>query len=396
MTSLLSRLKHRWGALVAVSLLFFVASASHAQLTAPLPTSPTTTIPTIDKANPALASDAMIFQSAIDPAEYHVGPGDVLRVQLWSSSESLQAYITPDLTLNIPRLGTFDVHGKTLAQVKDEVYAKANDVFKIAVERSRETGAPPPVTVSLLQPRRIYVKVAGDVLNPDIYTASAGSRADFAVSLANKSPEGQAVSGTDTKEQQREQEALKKTRPYFGVREDAPASQRYLSVAHSDGTTERVDLLRYNTTHDPKASPLLREGDVVYVPYRDPYIGSVGVYGAVKAPGDYEFVQGDSLSQFISYAFGPAANADTTHVELTRASPDGSLHTTVHNIIAILAHAEPDVLLLPSDRIVVPAFENRTKAAVVNVQKQRWSMFEAKCNNPGSCLSSTARQSCPR
>jgi protein involved in polysaccharide export with SLBB domain len=107
---------------------------------------------------------------------------------------------------------------------------------------------------------------------------------------------------------------------------------------------------------------------VIYVPFRDPYIGSVGVYGAVKAPGDYEFVTGDSLSQFVRYAFGLQSNADADHIELTRTTADGTLHTTVHNLSAILGHAAPDVLLQPSDRIVVPAIENRAKAAVVNVR----------------------------
>jgi protein involved in polysaccharide export with SLBB domain len=361
------KLSEKFG--MAAAMVIATALSAQAQLTSPLPTSPTTTMPNLEKANPSLDAEAMIFQSAIDPAEYHVGPGDVLQVRLWTGNESLQAFITPDLTLNIPRVGTFDARGKTLAQLKEEVYAKADVVFHTAAERSRATGAPPPVTVSLLQPRRIYVKVAGDVLHPDIYATNAGTRADFAVALANKaSTEGSATSGQDVKEQQREQEALRRTRPYFGVREEAPASQRYISITHGDGSSDFLDLLRYNATHDPKASPLLREGDVVYVPYRDPYIGAIGIYGAVKAPGDYEYVQTDSLLPFIRYAFGLQPNADSTHVELTRATPDGRLHTTAHSLGAIATGREPDVPLLPGDRIVVPSYDIRVKAAVVSVR----------------------------
>jgi polysaccharide export outer membrane protein len=353
---------------VAIMILIATVGA-HAQLTAPLPTSPTTTLPNMERANPSLQADAMIFQSAIDPAEYHVGPGDVLQVRLWTGNETVQAFITPDMTLNIPRVGSFEARGKTLAQIKEEVYARADEVFHTATERAKATGGPPPVTISLLQPRRVYVKVAGDVLHPDIYTANAGARADFAVALANKeSTEGSATSGQDVKEQQREQEALRRTRPYFGVREEAPASQRYISISHGDGTTEYLDLLRYNATHDPKAAPLLREGDVVYVPYRDPYIGAVGIYGAVKAPGDYEYVESDSLRAFIRYAFGLQSNADSARIELTRATPDGSLHTTTHSLSAIGSGRELDVALQPGDRIVVPSFDFHVKAAVVSVR----------------------------
>lgn len=354
---------------VALAMVLVVAVTAHAQLTSPLPTSPTTTLPNLEKANPSLDAEAMIFQSAIDPAEYHVGPGDVLQVRLWTGNESLQAFITPDLTLNVPRVGSFDARGKTLAQLKEEVYAKSDVVFHTAAERSRATGGPPPITISLLQPRRIYVKVAGDVLHPDIYATNAGTRADFAVGLANKqSTEGSATSGQDVKEQQREQEALRRTRPYFGVREEAPPSQRYISITHGDGSADYLDLLRFNATHDPKASPLLREGDVVYVPYRDPYIGSIGIYGAVKAPGDYEYVQTDSLRAFVHYAFGLQPNADSARIEVTRATPDGRLHTTVHNLGAIGSGREPDVSLMPGDRIVVPSYDIRIKAAVVSVR----------------------------
>src|SRR5690606_17372264 len=62
-------------------------------------------------------------------------------------------------------------------------------------------------------------------------------------------------------------------------------SFRNVLVTRRDGTTERVDLLRYYATGDTAANPYLRDGDTLFLPFFDPSKESVGVDGAVPEPG---------------------------------------------------------------------------------------------------------------
>ncbi len=314
---------------------------------------------------PPSATESMAFESSIDPTEYHLGPGDVLQCRFWTSGDAYYPVISSDNMLLIPNLGAFDVRGKTLAEIQTEVLEKANESFA----RTKSQSGGPPITLALYQPRKIYVKVEGDVAMPGLYALSSATRADLAVDLANHVDPAleQHDPGTE-KQREMEENGKKHLESIFGEREVAPASERYITVTHGDGTSERVDLVRYNSTHDPKAAPPLREGDVILVPFRDLRAPSLGVYGAVQAAGDFEFVRGDSLSAAIRYAFGPSADADLHHVEVTRLSDNGSTDPTVYDLSAIVAHRVPDVALEPNDRIVVRFLPESHKAAVVAVR----------------------------
>ncbi len=346
-----------------------MAQATRAQFTAPSTQSPFPTISPDKSSIPPTASEPTAFQSAIDPKDYHMGPGDVLECRFWTSGEAYYPVVSSDNMLLIPNLGAFNTQGKTFAEIRDEVLQKAAESF---AARKASTNNP-PISLTIYQPRKILVKVQGDVADPGDYALTAATRADVAVDLANKiEPSNQPPVDPGIIQQRLIEEASRKRlESYFGKRQIAPASQRYITVTHNDGTTDRVDLVRYDALHDPNASKPLREGDVIVVPFRDLHAGSLGVYGAVQSPGDFEFVQGDSLSAAIQYAFGPSANADIHHVELVRTLPDGEADAPqIYDLAAIEAHTAPDVALEPNDRIIVRSLPEEHDAAVVIVRGQ--------------------------
>jgi len=336
-----------------------------AQVTAPL--SPQPSMPqlsTMKNGLPPSSAEATTFESSIDPVEYHLGPGDVLECRFWTSGDVFYPVVSSDNMLLVPNLGAFDTRGKTFAQVRDSVLQKAAQSF---ANRKTKLDSP-PISLTLYQPRKIFVRVQGDVATPSVYALTAATRADVAVEYANKIDPALSAQPDPATQQQRLREKPDKERlqAVFGERDVVPASERHITVTHGDGTTERVDLVRYDALHDPKASPPLREGDVVVVPFRDMRGPSLGVYGAVQSPGDFEFVPGDSLSTAIQYAYGPSANADLHHVELTRITSDGSPNPPhIYDLAAIEAHAAPDVALAPNDRIIVRSMPEEHKAAVV-------------------------------
>jgi polysaccharide biosynthesis/export protein len=353
--------------IVTIALVALVPNA-RAQFTAPAaPQSSLSQLGSQKTSLPPPSAEGMTFESSIDPAEYHVGPGDVFECSFWTSGQSFYPVVSSDNMLIVQNLGAFDVRGKTLAQVRQSVLQTAAESFS---SRKQDTNHP-PVTLTLYEPRKIYVKVRGDVATPGDFALSAATRADVAVDLANKVDPSTltARDPASAKQTEIDEASKKRLQAIFGARELAPASDRYLTVAHEDGTTERVDLVRYNSLHDPKASPPLRQGDVIMVPFRDMRGPTLGVYGAVQSSGDFEFVNGDSLSSAIKYAFGPSANADLHHIELSRiGSGDTIGHPMVYDLASIEAHTAPDVPLQPNDRVIVRSLPEENRAAVVEVR----------------------------
>jgi protein involved in polysaccharide export with SLBB domain len=355
------------GFFIVMFLYFGIVPRGQAQMTSP--GSPQSIIPKLstDKNSlPPTQAESMTFESGIDPREYHLGPGDVFQCRFWASGEAFYPVVSSDYMLLIPFLGAFDARGKTFEQLRDSVMRNANESF------SAKAGAGKlPVSLTLYEPRKVFVKVKGDVLSPGTYALSAATRPDIAIDLANKAPqEGQVLGDPETQKQKLKYENRKRQlQSIFGERGSAQASARNITVTHGDGTTDRIDIVRYDAIRDSKAAPPLREGDVIDVPLRDANGPSLGVYGAVQSPGDFEFVQGDSLMSAIQYAFGPSANADLRHVELTRISENGEAEAPViYDLSAIQAHNAPDVRLVPNDRIIVRAKPEERRGAVVAVR----------------------------
>ncbi len=348
-----------------------LGTAARAQFTAPA-TSSESMLPkvSVDRSSlPPTSAEGMTFESPVNPKEYHLGPGDVLECRFWTSGQAYYPQVSSDNMLLIPNLGAFNTADKTFAEIQAEVLQKASESFSSRTIKSDN----PLLSLTIYQPRKIFVTVEGDVASPGVYTLSAAMRADVAVDLANQKPttSSQPLDVATEQREQLEAPAKKRLEAVFGTREVAAPSERYITVAHDDGTTSRVDLVRYGALHDPTAAPPLREGDVIDVPFRDPRRPSIGVYGAVQSPGDFEYVQGDSLSSAVRYAFGPSANADLHHVEVSRAAQAGAPDPILtYDLTAIEAHTAPDIALEPNDRIILRSLPEEHNAAVVIVRGQ--------------------------
>ena len=319
----------------------------------PTPSVPSLKPSTPQKSSVSVNSEAMIFDGSIDPKEYRMGPGDLMELHLWASGEVYQVNVSPDERIVVPHVGEFEAHGKTLDSLRNEIDQKAFAIFK--TPKTINNGD--PISLSLLQPRRIYVTVKGDVSFPNVYTFSAGTRANIAIEYANRPQQQQSplfadeARLRDIEQKKREAEHL---RPYFGANDEKTLSERYVMVIHSDGKTDRVDLLRFAGTRDSKYCPLLREGDQIYVPYKNLLEGQIGVWGAVISPGAYEFVEGDSLAAMLKNVFGTTATADLKHVELTRTSLTGAdFHNLYYDVTAIATGKMLDIPLQRGDRIFV-------------------------------------------
>jgi protein involved in polysaccharide export with SLBB domain len=224
------------------------------------------------------------YDTPVDTSTYVLGPGDVMNVGIWGATPlSYNMSITPEGTLIIPTFGALKVGGKTLADAKAYARNELAGQFKKA-----------NITLTLIYPRTIYVMVTGLVKYPGRYTVTAFDRVDKVFALANL-PRTTGVPDTAQL-------------PNFSLRR--------IKLVHRDGTSENVDLLKFYETGNLKGDPCLREGDAVVVPPENFEEGSISISGAVKMPGNYEYVPGDKMRDLFELSDGLTRLADPTRTEV--------------------------------------------------------------------------------
>ncbi len=292
---------------------------------------------------PQLSAKTFPLDAPVDPAEYYVGPGDVLALNIWSSSPvQHQLTITPEGTLLIPNVGVVDVRDKTLEFLKKDVARRVGSRYP--------TGE---VTLTLISPRRIIVQITGDVYNEGKHEVSSLERADGLIALANTPPSN-----------------LVDRQIYNSVQEiRVSSSLRNIVIQRKDAMRVPVDLIRYKATGRTKYNPYLREGDQVFVPSKREMKLGIGIGGGIRLQGSFEFIEGDSLSDLIAMGFGFRLNADSTQGTFTRLSLSGEAKEVRNvNPAAILAGNEQNIALRPGDRLVVIERREERGAYIVAIE----------------------------
>ncbi len=259
-------------------------------------------------------ADRPALEGTVDPEKYYVGPSDKISVNIWISPPvNFILTVTPEGTLIIPTVGDVKVSDKTLAETKQIIISKVKKKY-IAGD----------VTVSLISPRPIVILVTGNVLFPGSFVLSSTDRAEKAIQVANN----QSVQHS--------------------------MSTRNITLKRKDGTVVRVDLKKYYATTDDQFNPYLREGDHIFVPTTELVKNVIGIYGNVNAPGRYEYVSGEYLTDAIKIAFGFTHRAVTDSIELHRLDITATkLQTQIFSYTDIIDGKAPNIPLEPGDRIIV-------------------------------------------
>jgi protein involved in polysaccharide export with SLBB domain len=91
-------------------------------------------------------------------------------------------------------------------------------------------------------------------------------------------------------------------------------SLRNIKLIRND-TITRVDLVKFNITGDKELNPRLQSNDVICFDLVD---REIGVYGGIKKPGKFEYVEGEVLADIIDLSGGFTDNADSSKIEITR------------------------------------------------------------------------------
>lgn len=270
------------------------------------------------------------MDAPLNPAEYPVGPGDELALNIWSGSPiEYRLVVTPEGTLLIPTVGRVGVGDATLDSLKKRVTRLVEKKYLSS-----------DVSLTLLTPRKVVVQISGFVLGEGRKEVYATQRVNDLIAMSSTFP---------TEKLTVEQYGDQIRRLYN------QASERRIILKRRDGQVIHVDLARYRATGDGRYNPYLKEGDVVFVPEKTLRDVQIGVYGAVTNSASFEYVSGDSLSAVIAMALGFKPNSDPEHAILTRLTPGAEQIDTVRvNALAVARGLDPDIPLRPGDRLVIP------------------------------------------
>ena len=207
------------------------------------------------------------------PADYIVGPGDQLAVQLYGNdSRSLMLVVDRDGSIDFPQLGPLRVGGMRFNDAKAAIESR--------VQRQM-TGV--HANVAMSDVRSIRVFVAGDAKHPGSYTISGLGTVTSALYAAG------------------------------GVK--PTGSLRNIELKRQGKLVRKLDLydllLRGDTSDDSKLLP----GDVVFIPPVGPIVTA---YGEVQRPAIYE-LRGETTPQaLIALAGGLSPQADADKASLTQ------------------------------------------------------------------------------
>jgi protein involved in polysaccharide export with SLBB domain len=245
-------------------------------------------------------------EGSVNPEEYIVGPGDRIFISINGIEEiPLDLFINQEGILYIPKVGGIDLNGMNLKDAKKKIrksvyaYYKNVDVF-----------------VSLTDFRNIKLSLLGDVKKPSTFVMPANSRL---LDLIMNS------------------EGLNKTSNF-----------RNIQIIHRDSTSDKYDLLSFLRLGSRKDNPLLREGDAVIVDRVDKI---VSIYGLIKYPGIYEFIEGETVDHLIEIAGGLLAKARKDSIELVSFGKEGKNQVSRYYSLSELTKGEK--LLHFEDQVMV-------------------------------------------
>ncbi len=277
---------------------------------------------------PTPAETTPALEKSIDPMEYVLGAGDEISIDIWGETNIHHSLVvTPEGDLLIPGVGKVSVSGISLTEAKDTVQHAILQSYKKV-----------PVTITLTKLKKVKVIVAGRVRSPGIYSVFANTRVSEVVDTAGILP--------DT------------------------SSLRNIMITHPDGSTTPVDVFKFKRVGKRCRNPYVLGGDVVFVPSLEELINTVGIYGAVKSGGEFEYSSQDSLLDLINLAYGLTMDVDLLRGELVRFNPD---HLTTSSIPidlqGLITENDPrrNFPLLPDDRVfirTIPKFHKRDQVFV--------------------------------
>lgn len=248
------------------------------------------------------------------PANYRLGPGDEVIIDIWGNSQDLiRQTISPEGTIQVNTLGPLYLNGRTVKEATNYLKQKLATIY-----------ADSQINLSLGDTRSIQVNVMGEVKFPGTYMISSFSSVFHALYSAG------------------------------GVNDIG--SLRSIKVMRDGKVFANLDVYNFIMQGKFKDDIRLQDGDVVLV---DPYESLIQISGKVKRPMFYEMKPTETVSTLLDYAGGFTGDAYKKAVRIVRKSGREYQIYNVDEIdFSVFRLADGDVLSVDS---ILQRFENRVE-----------------------------------
>lgn len=214
------------------------------------------------------------------PANYVLGPGDEVIIDVWGDSElNIRYTVTPDGYITVPGIGRIQLNGMRIDQATSRIKGAFSSIYS-------DLDSPQPRTflaISLGNLRSIQVNVMGEVRMPGTYTLSSFATVFHALYAAG------------------------------GINDIG--SIRNIRVFRNGNVIATVDIYEYMMKGNNTGDITLRDGDIIKV---DPYTILAQIVGEVKRPMKYEMRTHETLADLLTFAGGLTGNAYKTNVQVDR------------------------------------------------------------------------------
>ena len=295
----------------------------------------------------------IIIDKPIDPDAYLIGPGDQFLVNI-ISSDNVSNYtltVSPTGEILIPTIGVVQLNNHSLST--------SIQLMESAIKSMNQSAQ---IYIILSEIREFKIKVIGHLKNPGFYTVTPVSRVsdlyeDILLKLQSESSADQNADQNAGKhagqnaDQNADQYADQNADQYADENLYPEMSIRNIEIFRN-GKPIPVDLVKFGSTGIDNNNPFLQQGDVVRVPLKEHL---VGIFGGIKIPGNYEFIEGESLSQFVDLAGGLRPDADPNKVEITR------FISSKEKFSFITKMSQADTILISSEDHIMVRYDQEYK-----------------------------------
>lgn len=271
-------------------------------------------------------------EEPIDPDAYIIGPNDELLILIVATQpRQFKVKVSADGMLAIPTVGSINLKNKSLTEARKLIVEKAQKIYKTD-----------EISVTISELRQFKVIVSGNVHKPNLVPATAVDRVSEVIEKAGGMKYNSSVRHIKL--------YRKLTNEFF-----------------------KVDILKFLRGLDKNANPTVLDGDMIIVPELNEN-STIGIFGDVPSEGEFEYVEGDSLSTLFRFALGFFDSALLDSVELIRYVSSYYSERILLNLsdwrnrFYLNLPLNNDIPLKAGDRVFVPKRSDWTMASKVAVK----------------------------
>jgi polysaccharide export outer membrane protein len=275
--------------------------------------------------------------SLVNYKDYKVGPEDQLVIEIYGQDKlNRELRVSGQGEITMPLVGEVKVAGMTPKEIEKHLAELYDARFLVN----------PQVTVAVKEFRHQRVAVTGAVAKPGSYEI-IGPRTllevlSLAGGFANQgSPTGGGAQAGDVVNVIRAQNAA----------DLAKTAKAGISTQPFAAKTETmvINLRQLVSGQDPQLNVMVRNGDVVHVPFA----GTAYVLGAVKKPGNVAVKENLTVTQAVAMAGDVDPMLGTNDIIIMRFDDQGKPTSINTNLSRIYSRSEPDIPIKDSDVVVV-------------------------------------------